>query len=146
MSALLLFAFADYAGADWPLASIAASRVAFPSTGDRIGALNEIVEAQSPRPPMPLSTLQAWPRDDTCKDSGSGWCRSLLFCKGLASPATCRSSPAHPPTLCRSPSPAPGIGSVQTAQEFRHVSPLFRVLQIERMRGARAASGIEQGG
>ena len=29
--------------------------------------LKGIFEAQSPRPPMPLSTLQASPRDDTCK-------------------------------------------------------------------------------
>ncbi len=41
-----------------------------PPKGDGVGALKGIFEAQSPRPPMPLSTLQASPCDDTCKTQG----------------------------------------------------------------------------
>src|SRR5262249_51176206 len=62
------------------------------------------VEAQSPGPPIPLSTLQATPRDATCKTRGQDGFAILLSCRALSSPTTCRFSPAHSdiPTL-RSP-------------------------------------------
>ncbi len=61
--------FSDYAG---PTSHSRLPRpIVLPSpSGDWVGALKEIFEAQSPRPPMPLSTLQASPHDDTCKTQG----------------------------------------------------------------------------
>ena len=56
--------------ADWPLAIYATSHVAF-SVGDGIGDSEEILfEAQSPGPPMPLSTLRLLPRGDSRKTQG----------------------------------------------------------------------------
>src|SRR5262249_45084188 len=42
-----------------------------PPTRNEVGILiYGLFAAQSPRPPMPLSTLQASPRDDACKTRG----------------------------------------------------------------------------
>src|SRR5215831_1175807 len=46
-------------------------------------------------PLIPLSTLQAAPRDATCKTRGQDGFATLLSCRALSSPTTCRFSPAH---------------------------------------------------
>src|ERR1700683_4161313 len=55
---------------------------------------SSVFGAQSPGPPMPLSTLRPTPRDALRKikvriES------LLLFCRALSSPTTCRFIPAH---------------------------------------------------
>ena len=49
---------------------------------DGVGALEEIFGAQSPRPPMPLSTLQASPHGGNQQDSGSGRSQSRSSRRG----------------------------------------------------------------
>src|ERR1039458_3153174 len=62
--------FLDYAGPDNPLA-INVVVVLPSSTRNRVGVLfHRLFEAQSPGPPIPLSTLQAPPRDIACKTRG----------------------------------------------------------------------------
>ena len=62
--------FLDYAEPTGHSRFYAASHVAF-SVGDGIGDSEEILfEAQSPGPPMPLSTLQLPPRDGRRKTQG----------------------------------------------------------------------------
>src|SRR5271154_5701284 len=62
--------FLDYAGPSNPLA-IAWLPCCLPPTRNEVGILfYGLFAAQSPRPPMPLSTLQASPRDDACKTRG----------------------------------------------------------------------------
>src|SRR5215468_6859591 len=51
-------------------------------------------EAQSPGPPIPLSTLRAPPHDVTRKTRGQDGFAVLLSCKALSSPTTCRFIPA----------------------------------------------------
>src|SRR6516162_6595725 len=76
-----------------------------PPTRNEVGILiYGLFAAQSPRPPMPLSTLQASPRDDACKTRGQDGIRYFLSCRALASPTTCRFIPALsglPATLSR---------------------------------------------
>src|SRR5438477_2228700 len=55
---------------------------------------NGLFEAQSPGPPIPLSTLQARPRDLACKTRGQDGFAALLSCRALSSPTTCRFIPA----------------------------------------------------
>src|SRR5262252_401414 len=57
--------------------------------------IHRFFEAQSPGPPIPLSTLQATPRDATRKTRGQNGFATLLFCRALSSPTTCRFIPAH---------------------------------------------------
>src|SRR5438270_3357052 len=45
---------------------------------------------------MPLSTLRLTPRGINRKTQGQDGVRSLLSCRALSSPTTCRFSPAHP--------------------------------------------------
>src|SRR6266478_6808570 len=86
--------FLDYAG------PTVHSRLAWlpcclPLTRNEVGILiYGLFAAQSPRPPMPLSTLQKTPRDVPQQDSRSGWIRYFLSCRALASPTTCRFIPA----------------------------------------------------
>src|SRR5260370_18149679 len=65
-----------------------------PPTRKRVGILIfRLFEAQSPGPPMPLSTLQMTPRDVTRKTRGQdGFATS--FPVGTCTPTTCRFSPA----------------------------------------------------
>jgi hypothetical protein len=78
-----------------PLAMNAAA-VLPSSTRNRVGILSHgLFEAQSPRPLIPLSTLQSPPRDDACKTRGQDGFAVLLSCRALPSPTTCRFSPAH---------------------------------------------------
>src|SRR4051794_37062121 len=44
---------------------------------------------------MPLSTLRLTPRGVNRKTQGQDGVRSLLSCRALSSPTTCRFSPAH---------------------------------------------------
>ena len=70
--------------------------VAF-SVGDGIGdSVETLFEAQSPGPPMPLSTLQLQPRGGSRKTQGQDGFAFLLSCRALSSPTTCRFIPAHP--------------------------------------------------
>jgi len=82
--------------ADEPLASHAACRVAFPLEGR--GRHPEGNFRSSITPPAD-ALVYASDVTSRCRpqDSGSGWSRSLLSCRALASPATCRFIPAHPP-------------------------------------------------
>ena len=54
----------------------------------------DVFEAQSPRPPMPLSTLRCDTSRCPTQDSRPGWIRYFLSCRALASPTTCRFIPA----------------------------------------------------
>src|SRR5436189_62000 len=56
---------------------------------------NGLFEAQSPGPPIPLSTLQARPRDLACKTRGQDGFAAPFSCRALSSPTTCRFIPAH---------------------------------------------------
>src|SRR5262245_43596034 len=93
---LSVLGFLDYAGPINPLAFSVV--VVLPSyTWERVGTLFCcLFEAQSPGPPMPLSTLQAAPRDAASKTRGQDGFATLLSCRALTSPTTCRFSPAHP--------------------------------------------------
>src|SRR5438128_2584600 len=53
-----------------------------------------IFAAQSPTPPIPLSTLRRAPRDAQRKTRGQSG-SLLLLCKASSSSASCRFSPAH---------------------------------------------------
>jgi hypothetical protein len=80
-----------------PLASPAARRGAFPlgGWGRRPGG-----SFRSSIAPPADALVYASRVTSRChpQDSGSGRSRSLLSCRALASPATCRFIPAHPPT------------------------------------------------
>src|SRR5207244_3760837 len=54
---------------------------------------NGLFEAQSPGPPIPLSTLQARPRDLACKTRGQDGFAAPFSCRALSSPS--RFIPAH---------------------------------------------------
>src|SRR5215510_6244271 len=56
--------------------------------------IQRFFEAQSPRPPIPLSTLRLTPRDATRKTRGQDGFAVLLSCRALSSPTTCRFIPA----------------------------------------------------
>ena len=85
----------DYAGPKQLLALNAAA-VLPSSSRNGVGILcHGLFEAQSPRPLIPLSTLQPPPCDDDCKTRGQDGFAVLLSCRALSSPTTCRFSPAH---------------------------------------------------
>src|SRR5438552_14280084 len=60
----------------------------------RLASVLTLFEAQSPGPPISLSTLQATPRDLACKTRGQDGFAALLSCRALSSPTTCRFIPA----------------------------------------------------
>src|SRR5262245_43817641 len=61
----------------------------------KVGILEQrFFEAQSPGPPIPLSTLPAPPHDVTRKTRGQDGFAVLLSCRALSSPTTCRFIPA----------------------------------------------------
>src|SRR5262250_2635524 len=86
--------FLDYAG------PTVHSRLAWlpcclPPTRNEVGILiYGLFAAQSPRPPIPLSTLQAAPRGVACKTRGQDGFAGLLSRRALSSPTTCRFIPA----------------------------------------------------
>src|SRR5262245_31996276 len=86
--------FLDYAG------SIGHSRLTRPTVlpsplRQKVGILEQrFFEAQSPGPPIPLSTLRAPPHDVTRKTRGQDGFAVLLSCRALSSPTTCRFIPA----------------------------------------------------
>src|SRR5215470_19380808 len=66
-----------------------------PPTRNEVGILiYGLFAAQSPRPPMPLPTLQEHISRCPLQDSRSRWIRYFLSCRDLASPTTCRFIPA----------------------------------------------------
>src|SRR6266436_4836230 len=70
MLSLSVRGFLDYAGPSNPLA-IAWLLCCLPPTRNEVGILiYGLFAAQWPRPPMPLSTLQAAPRGVACKTRG----------------------------------------------------------------------------
>src|SRR6266852_2068286 len=86
--------FLDYAGPTvhsrfaWPPCCL-------PPTRNEVGILiYGLFAAQSPGPPIPLSTLQAMPRDIACKTRGQDGFAALLSRRALSSPTTCRFIPA----------------------------------------------------
>src|SRR5580693_8466118 len=87
--------FLDYAG------PTVHSRLAWlpcclPPTRNEVGILiYGLFAAQSPRPPMPLSTLQETPRAVPSKTQGQDGFATSFPCRALASPTTCRFIPAH---------------------------------------------------
>src|SRR6266536_106039 len=67
-----------------------------PPTRNEVGILiYGLFAAQSPRPPMPLVYASRNTSRCSLQDSRSGWIRYFLSCRALASPTTCRFSPAH---------------------------------------------------
>src|SRR5437879_8198957 len=56
---------------------------------------NGLFEAQSPGPPIPLSTLQARPRDLACKTRGQDGFAAPFSCRALSSPQTYSFFPEH---------------------------------------------------
>jgi hypothetical protein len=76
------------------------------SSRNGVGILcHGLFEAQSPRPLIPLSTLQSPPHDEACKTRGQDGFAVLLSCRTLSSPTTCRFSPALSgrPVTCPEP-------------------------------------------
>src|SRR5260370_36427050 len=87
--------FSDYAGPTVP-SRLAWLPCCLPPTRNEVGVLiYGLFAAQSPRTPMPLSTLQENISRCPLQDSSSGWIRYFLSCRALASPTTCRFIPAH---------------------------------------------------
>src|SRR5258707_4196403 len=87
--------FLDYAGPSNPLA-IAWLLCCLPPTRNEVGILiYGLFAAQSPRPPMPLSTLQAAPRGVACKTRGQDGFATPFPVGLLHPPTTCRLIPAH---------------------------------------------------
>src|SRR5262245_62792831 len=61
----------------------------------KVGVLiHRLFEAQSPGPPIPLSTLRATPHGVARKTRGQNGFAVLLSCRALSSPTTCRFIPA----------------------------------------------------
>jgi hypothetical protein len=85
--------FLDYAGPD-SHSRVTQLPYCLPPTRKRVGILiYRLFEAQSPRPPMPLSTLRMTPRGATRKTRGQdGFATS--FPVGTCTPTTCRFIPA----------------------------------------------------
>ena len=85
--------FLDYPGPNQPLAFNVV--VVLPSSSrNGVGILYQrLFEAQQPRPLIPLSTLQATPRDAACKTPGQDGFATLLSCRALSSPTTRRFIP-----------------------------------------------------
>src|SRR6266436_7516363 len=86
--------FSDYAG---PTVHSRLARLpcCLPPTRNEVGILiYGLFAAQSPRPPIPLSTLQAASRDVACKTQGQDGFATLLSRRALSSPTTCRFIPA----------------------------------------------------
>src|SRR5215475_6025064 len=89
--------FFDYAG---PVGHSGLTRpTVWPSPlRQKVGIPNQrFFEAQSPGPPIPLSTLRAPPRDAARKTRGQDGFAALLSCRALSSPTTCRLFRKHPP-------------------------------------------------
>src|SRR6516164_8897530 len=64
---------------------------------NRVGILiHRFFEAQSPDPLIPLSTLQATPRDAACKTRGQDGFATFLSCRALSSPTN---MPVYPGAL-----------------------------------------------
>src|SRR6266852_4170071 len=103
MLSLSVRGFLDYAGPSNPLA-IAWLLCCLPPTRNEVGILiYGLFAAQWPRPPMPLSTLQAAPRGVACKTRGQdGFATS--FPVGLLHPlqhaGLARRTPDCPPAEC----------------------------------------------
>jgi len=72
----------------------------------KVGIPTWVLEAQSPGPPMPLSTLPPPPRDGHGKTRGQDG-SLFLSCRALSSPATCRFIPALGPAPQRSHAHSP---------------------------------------
>src|SRR5215475_7585897 len=87
--------FLDYAGPSGHSRSVATWCVAFP-VGNRVQRPNSaFFEAQSPKPTdTPVYASTAASRRHP-QDSGPRWIRSLLSCRTLSFPTTCRFIPAH---------------------------------------------------
>ena len=85
--------FSDYAGPTFH-SRLTWVPCCLPPTRNGVGILiYGLFAAQSPRPPMPLSTLQETPRDVPCKTRGQdGFATS--FPVGTCTPTTCRFIPA----------------------------------------------------
>jgi len=84
----------DYAGPD-SHSRITQPPYCLPPSQKGVGILIfRLYEAQSPRPPMPLSTLQMTPRDVTRKTRGQDGF-AISFPAGTCTPTTCRFIPAH---------------------------------------------------
>src|SRR5215831_21421557 len=93
--------FFDYAGpADH--SRLSRSTVLPSPLRQKVGVLiHRLFEAQSPGPPIPLSTLRAPPHDVARKTRGQDGFAVLLSCRALSSLTTCRFIPALdviPPT------------------------------------------------
>jgi hypothetical protein len=84
--------FSDYAG---PTSHSRLTRlVVLPSPSeDGVGALKESFRSSITPPADALVYASAVTSRCRLQDSGSGWSRSLLSCRALASPATCRFIP-----------------------------------------------------
>src|SRR5215468_7324330 len=86
--------FFDYAGPDGH------SRLSRPTVlpsplRQKVGILiQRFFEAQSPRPPIPLSMLRTPSHDVARKTRGQDGFATLLSCRALSSPTTCRFIPA----------------------------------------------------
>src|SRR5712691_5633470 len=120
--------FSDYAG------PTVHSRLAWlpcclPPTRNEVGILiYGLFAAQSPRPPMPLSTLQETPRDVPSKTQGQdGFATS--FPVGLLHPlqhaGLSRRSPACPPwrdSFCKTPGVAYPFGISSVAPKRKNAS------------------------
>src|SRR5262245_54759255 len=94
--------FFDYAGpADH--SRLSRSTVLPSPFRQKVGVLiHRLFEAQSPGPPIPLSTLRAPPHGVTRKTRGQDGFAVLLSCRALSSPTTCRFIPAlDVMSLCR---------------------------------------------
>jgi hypothetical protein len=86
----------------------------------------------SPAPLIPLSTLQATPRDVPRKTRGQDGFAVLLSCRALSSPTTCRFIPAHV-----------AVGTtIADRPPHRSVQARLRIRLLRRMSGVEACIGI----
>ena len=84
---LSVHGFLDYTGPNQPLACNVVVVLPF-SSRNGVGILfQRLFEAQSPRPLIPLSTLQTTPRDAARKTQGQNGFATLLFRRALSSPS-----------------------------------------------------------
>src|ERR1035441_3271257 len=124
--------FSDYAG------PTVHSRLAWlpcclPPTQNEVGILiYGLFAAQSPRPPMPLVYASRNTSRCPLQDSRSGWIRYFLSCRALASPTTCRFSPAH------SELPVAREASVQGRRRLlTPITLFFKLGKLETLRALR---------
>src|SRR5215467_4816855 len=107
-----------------------------PLTRNEVGILiYGLFAAQSPRPPMPLSTLQASPRDDACKTRGqNGFATS--FPVGLLHPLQ------HAGLSRRSPTcPSSARNRLEAAGVQRHLDSRPLIMMQRFFTGVFARSG-----